>query len=79
MTPGIDTLYEDDGWSLLHDTRRYPNTAWYWLTHFCPLTQRDTYRYDGSFLHPSISAPCDDCGSECPPGIQGLYLTLAVL
>ncbi len=68
------SLYKDGEWTLTKDGNDRPDpTLEYWLYHRCP-EQAHVFRYRND-----AHTPCEWCGSVCPPGLQGMYLMLAVL
>jgi hypothetical protein len=66
------TLYEDGEWELTHDDRY--GLLKYWLDHSCSVPGKECHRY-----YTTIDVPCHECGSECPAGLKGMYMTLVML
>ncbi len=85
MTPKYKILYTDGLWSLKMDSHpdRQEFSLKYWLSHKCYSGGQS--RRDGKHtltvnrFWDNTGRHCTYCGSVCPAGLQGMYLTLAVL
>ncbi len=80
------TLYTDGDWSLKcgpEPYRTYPpeEEEMYWLSHRHDDEEEFGVRgiYPAGAVIRTISTPCFDCKSVCPPGLQGMFLVLTKL
>ncbi len=67
-------LHRDKGW-MLYKGPEAPRFPWnHWLGHYCSVNRATHFRYLGN-----IDTPCEECGSVCPDGMQGMFRMLEFL
>ncbi len=67
-----NVIFRDGTWELSQDMKM--TILRYWVSHRCNGGGVTVYRFNDN-----VSQACAKCKSVCPPGLQGMLMTLAWL